>query len=234
MKLKQNLNVRGCLLQLLLTIIIFIASIYLLPFIVKENPKGDGKFWGLGAWGLILSYWPYLLTAAILFIIHFLGKTTVKTTLKVLPDGSTKLKSPAFITICKTLSIVVASLAAYGISISIGYFIETFGKILSIGFLSFAIGFSYNALNLYIIVSESSIQIKSALGIEILTRNDIKKINISDESIYLITKYCVDENGNETKSVYNQSIIDCASRNVTCSKVEEILIKYGYLSGSEE
>ncbi len=234
MKSKQNLNIGGFLLQLLMTTIIFIASIYLLPFIVKANPKGYGKIWGLGTWGLILSYWPYLLTAAILFIIHLLGKTTVKTTLKVLPDGSTKLKSPAFITICKTLSIVVASLAAYGIFMSIGYFIGTFGKIMSIGFFSFAIGFSYNAFNFYIIVSESSIQIKSALGIEILTRNDIKKINIGDEMIYLITKYFVDENGNETKTVYNQSIINCASRNVNRSDVEDTLIKYGYLSGSEE
>lgn len=231
---KQKLNISGCLQQLILTIIIFISSIYILPYLVKVDPNGQSKMWGLSSWGLILSYWPYHLIAAILFIIHINGKTKIKTYLKVLPDGSTKIKSRAFIAICKILSIVVISMAMYGISISIGTFLGSIGKFTSNVFLSFAIGFSYNSLNQYIIISESSIEIKNAFGIETLNKNAIKNFKLSNETIFLITKYYEDENGNETKDVYNQTIIDCADLNISYSGVIDTLNKYGYLSSSKE
>jgi hypothetical protein len=219
-KKKAKLELRGCFINVIISLFIGVISYYVFPHIIPMSKHETISVYGFSFLGLAYTYWPYLLVAGIAYSLHYFGKK-FSTKVIELNNSSTKISSPLFIDICNILAIIIVSLVGYSMSSAFPSIFYYLAKFFSIVFFSFTLGFIKSISSSYVLVSNTQIIIKGLLGKDELSKEDIDNIIINEDDQNIMLQY---------NKGYNQCNIDAKKLNVDLDEIKKVMIQYGYLN----
>jgi hypothetical protein len=217
---KPAKGLSGCLFRVAITLVICLASYFVLPYVVPYfiPTTQRSNLVGPYLWLLVVDYWPYLLVSLICYGINLWAKKSY-TIVKYAKNGDARIFSPIFVDISKILAIIILSLVFYSASHAILAFgvIVKFGSIL---FFSFSLGFLRSNTRSYLQVSNQFIKTIDPFGLEDqIEKTEIENIRVDYEKEKIIF--------NEVPNSYKFQI-EAKSLNISLNKSIEVLKKFGY------